>query len=354
MNLKQSDITFKITSYQKLISSIKETLIHGLVSAQKELEHQRLKTYWKIGKDISSAVDSSQGEILLGEKLYSQISNRLKSDLNLDISSDTILRAIYFSRDHFEFPEKTTLTFTHYIVLHRISDKRLRTALEKKAIKNKMSSTELRSEIALINAKPDVVKIDIRKKLKEHRGGLYLYTLDVQSDIKAKKEYFLDCGFKISLPIQNPTIKFGFNPKNTHNHLVQSFKQGLFYQLKVSKKGFDKRYMYLSKVLKVVDGDTLDVRIDVGFGIHLNERIRLKSINAPEIKTQEGKKAKAFLKDFLLQCPLIVIRTEKEGMYGRWLADVFALPKSKDPYAITEKGEFLNQVLLDKGFAKVY
>jgi micrococcal nuclease len=43
----------------------------------------------------------------------------------------------------------------------------------------------------------------------------------------------------------------------------------------------------VKRILKVVDGDTVDVEIDLGFGISVSHRIRLKNINAPEVHTSD-------------------------------------------------------------------
>ena len=113
-------------------------------------------------------------------------------------------------------------------------------------------------------------------------------------------------------------------------------------------------YTYPARVLKVVDGDTFDARIDVGFGIGLNDRLRLKGIDAPEITTAEGRLAKSFLTDQLTPCPQIILRTTREEKFGRWLADVFILKGETAPRRIAAEGEYLNQLLLDEGLAEVY
>ncbi|MFQ5577826.1 MAG: thermonuclease family protein, partial [Anaerolineae bacterium] len=63
-------------------------------------------------------------------------------------------------------------------------------------------------------------------------------------------------------------------------------------------------------------------------------------------------KSKAFVEDTLAQCPAIVIKTDKIGKYGRYIADIWYLPGSDNPHEILSRGQCLNQVLLDKGLAK--
>ena len=106
--------------------------------------------------------------------------------------------------------------------------------------------------------------------------------------------------------------------------------------------------------MKVVDGDTLDALIDVGFGIRIHECFRLKAIDTPGIKTQVGLSAKNFLEKYLSGCEMIIVRTTKTEMYGRWLGDIFALPGCADPRRIATDGEYVNQLMLDRGHAVNY
>jgi len=87
-------------------------------------------------------------------------------------------------------------------------------------------------------------------------------------------------------------------------------------------------YTYLVKILKVIDGDTIDVLIDLGFSIWVKQRIRFANINAPEIKGKEkrkGLKAKKFVENQLKESKLIKLKIfkMKKGKYGRYIANVY-------------------------------
>ena len=79
----------------------------------------------------------------------------------------------------------------------------------------------------------------------------------------------------------------------------------------------------VKEVLRVVDGDTIDVLIDLGFGLTKKERVRVAGIDTPESRTRDlyekklGLEAKEYLKKELEQP--ITIKTEKDGKYGRML-----------------------------------
>jgi micrococcal nuclease len=89
---------------------------------------------------------------------------------------------------------------------------------------------------------------------------------------------------------------------------------------------------YVKKVSKVVDGDTIDVDIDLGFDISFTSRVRLAGIDTPESRTADkiekalGLEAKAFLKSAIDSAKTVVIKTEKmdsSEKYGRILGWVF-------------------------------
>ena len=89
---------------------------------------------------------------------------------------------------------------------------------------------------------------------------------------------------------------------------------------------------YVKKVTKVVDGDTIDVEIDLGFDISFSSRVRLAGIDTPESRTTDkmekalGLEAKAYLKREIEAAKTVVIKTEKmdsSEKYGRILGWLF-------------------------------
>jgi micrococcal nuclease len=89
---------------------------------------------------------------------------------------------------------------------------------------------------------------------------------------------------------------------------------------------------YVKKVTKIVDGDTIDVDIDLGFDISFTSRVRLAGIDTPESRTKDlaekalGLEAKAYLKHAIDSAKTVVIKTEKMNSsekYGRILGWVY-------------------------------
>jgi micrococcal nuclease len=115
-------------------------------------------------------------------------------------------------------------------------------------------------------------------------------------------------------------------------------------------------YNYKAFVNRVVDGDTIDVIIDLGFGVLTKERIRLLGIDTPEIRTKdlvekaEGLKAKEFVENaILLEEVTIVTYKDSKGKFGRYLAEVLYF---KDK--LFEDLTHLNDELVELGLAKIY
>lgn len=103
-------------------------------------------------------------------------------------------------------------------------------------------------------------------------------------------------------------------------------------------------YIFAAQVERVVDADTVDVAIDLGFRVQFRTRLRIAGIDAPELHTPEGKEARAYVVSLLeLHGLEVTVRTYKPDKYGRALADV-----------MFSNGESLADVLVAGEFAVPY
>lgn len=109
-------------------------------------------------------------------------------------------------------------------------------------------------------------------------------------------------------------------------------------------------YEYRATILRVIDGDTIEARVDLGFDVSVIERFRLYGINAPETKgesREEGKAATEYLRVLVAknaQDGVLTIQTRKDKRekYGRYLAVLIA-------------GDWnLNAVMVNTGHAVPY
>ncbi|WP_210594822.1 thermonuclease family protein [Streptomyces scabiei] len=95
-------------------------------------------------------------------------------------------------------------------------------------------------------------------------------------------------------------------------------------------------YLYVCRAVTVVDGDTLDVDVDLGFGVWTRQRIRLLGVNAPEHGTPDGDAATAFTADWLRQhAAELTLRTTKKEKYGRYLGAVLSGARSLNDDLVT-------------------
>lgn len=81
-------------------------------------------------------------------------------------------------------------------------------------------------------------------------------------------------------------------------------------------------YIYKGKVIKIVDGDTIDVIIDCGFKSTRAERLRLNSVDTPERGELNYAEAKQFTFEKVMEKE-VLIQTYKSDVFGRYLANVW-------------------------------
>jgi micrococcal nuclease len=109
----------------------------------------------------------------------------------------------------------------------------------------------------------------------------------------------------------------------------------------------------VKQVTKIVDGDTIDVDIDLGFSISYSQRLRLAGIDTPESRTTDkfekslGLESKEYLKSKLKDAKDVVVKTEKPDSsekYGRILGWIYVNGETKS----------LNEQMIEDGYAWGY
>ncbi|MEM5806846.1 MAG: thermonuclease family protein [Candidatus Aenigmatarchaeota archaeon] len=111
-------------------------------------------------------------------------------------------------------------------------------------------------------------------------------------------------------------------------------------------------YVYLAQCINVIDGDTIDLDVDLGFDIRMKRRFRLYGINAYEIfgvskdseEYRRGMEAKQLVESLILNKKIVIESyKDKTDKYGRYLAMVYL-----------DDGTCLNSLLVEKGLAVTY
>ena len=110
-------------------------------------------------------------------------------------------------------------------------------------------------------------------------------------------------------------------------------------------------YKYNAKLIRVIDGDTVDALIDLGLDVWVKKRIRLHGIDTPETRTRDleekkaGIAAKDRLSELMERCDYkFVLVSHGVGKYGRCLGELF----------IENSQESVNQMLINEGHAQIY
>tara|TARA_R100001509_G_scaffold159151_1_gene125179 strand:- start:620 stop:958 length:339 start_codon:yes stop_codon:yes gene_type:complete len=109
------------------------------------------------------------------------------------------------------------------------------------------------------------------------------------------------------------------------------------------------KYLYNAKLDRVIDGDTIDAMVDLGFSVWAHKRIRLLGIDAPETRTRDleekerGYETKERLTELLRASEgMFVLESHGVGKYGRCLGTIFIDKQN------------INELLLSEGLAEKY
>ena len=114
-------------------------------------------------------------------------------------------------------------------------------------------------------------------------------------------------------------------------------------------------WSYVAQVNRVIDGDTMWVTLDTGFGDYVDQKLRLRGIDTAEMGPAEGQRAKDFVNQAVGNENLIVVATTKVDKYDRYLADVLYSPEATtDVSEILANGIYLNRQLITEEVAERY
>ena len=111
-------------------------------------------------------------------------------------------------------------------------------------------------------------------------------------------------------------------------------------------------YTYKIEVDRVIDGDTIDANIDLGFDVSVKKRIRFMGINTPESRTRDaeekvrGLAAKKRVEELLQDTETITVQSHGVGKFGRCLGELILTQAGKEIN--------LNKLLISEGHAVEY
>jgi endonuclease YncB( thermonuclease family) len=312
-------------TYAELRRAVEQTLIQG----QRQVEAAKVRTYWETGRLIHEHVLLFKDRADYGAKTI----RRLARDLHVD---HTVLhRCVGFARAFPIVAHGQQLNWAHYRLLISVQDEALRKKLAAEASDKGWTSPELATRIGRLlpageassegSGNPPPPRL-----LKPRCGSPGVCRVIADGDHPA-----IDLGFACYLR-PPPTCKLAAGD------FAQATATGFAPRPDATKADL---FTYPAEVLKVVDGDTLWVRIFLRPDQWLKQKIRLRDLDCPELDTAEGRAAKSFTADLVARAKAVTICTTKPDKYDRYLADVF-LEGDGEPV-------FLNNALLAAGHATV-
>jgi micrococcal nuclease len=329
-------------NYDVFVESLRREITKGLQKAQDLLEKQKAITYWSVGKQINQYLslhaDEHGGKTAFYEKTAE----------HLGINARTLQQCEQFFRYFPNVKIKSGLSWSHFRYLLSVPDNKTRQAWLKISYDEHLTTLELRRRLLASGIKEDAQTL---KSLNEpKRGALYVYRLkraDNWDGIDAG--FCVDCGFSVRVEASQSSGTLD------NKWLYGSLKENDGYRLVVTKFTTDALFTFKAKIIRIIDADTLLTAVDLGFGIWSEQKLRFSGLDAPEVSTVEGQKAKQWLKEKLEGLPFVVIKTTKSDKYDRYLVDVFySSAKNDDALDVAQNGVWLNGEMVALGLAKVW
>jgi len=293
-----------VETYDQLLTAVRATRAETRERIETAVAQEKVREAWTIGKLIDEHVLHHKERADYGKYTI----ERLAKDL--EISRTELYFMLRFARDYPTVWPAKQLSWSHYQALMRVKDPELRQELAEKAEKEKWTRDELRQAVRKINKPEAEAPVILNPDSKPGKLGMYLIVRSERGN--DPDELVLDLGFSTYRRFRNSkAFKEG-----------DIIKRGRSGYEKIENADEDSLHTYRILTHKVVDGDTFWALIDLGFGITMNQKLRLRGLNAPEIESADGLEAKEYLEEALASGE-ILIRTVKSDKYDRYLADVF-------------------------------
>ena len=322
-----------VATYESLLQAIRETRAASQSRIETAVEQEKVREAWETGKLIDEHVLQHKERADYGE----QVVIKLARDLG---TSETELKyMLQFARAYPIRRPADELTWSHYEALLSLNDPGEREEVAKEAVRQRWNRDRVREEVRRRQHRTQA-----SAKFPEITPGpLYTYRI-----IRLKDHLKIDLGFGVYLDLpEKDARKFKegdmVQVRRDKRHATSKEEEasGIRHLSPVTNKiSSSDLFTYPSIVTQTVDGDTFHALIDLGFGITLAQRVRLRRIDAPEILTADGKEAKAYLEKILARDKgRMIIQSHDLDQHGRPLADVWV------------KGKPVDQELFDQGLA---
>lgn len=327
--------------YSRLREKVKNTLLLG----RQQIEEAKVRTYWETGRLVDRYVEQHTPSGKERAVYNKQIVERLSRDLGID--ETTLYRSVLFAQQ-FKKVARGPLSWSHYRILIAVDQPEKRKEFADLAVRQNLSAERLSQEVkryrALSGGRKEARAGEL---LLPKKGQPYTYRLVNYEKIHTgRPDLRVDLGFACYKEASmKGAAQFKAGDIVTSQWIADdAYKLGAVSSSSPPAEAL--LFTYYAYIEKVVDGDTLRVQVDLGFGQWTRQYLRLRGIDAPELVTAEGKRAKRFVEFELSAAPYVIITSTRSDKYDRYLADVFYKSASGS-------GEqFLNNRLLEESLAR--
>lgn len=316
-------------------ADLREAVMAVVVDGRRAIDRAWVESYHEIGRLIH--------EHLLFKKERAAYGAGVFADLSKDsgLSSRTLHECVQFHRCFPIVRARAQLGWAQYRLLCQIEDDGQRAALAQEAEKQHWNTPQLEQRVRALNAAIDIEATQVGAAagkprsapaaLVPRRGTPGLHRVVARGDGLA-----VDLGFKLYWPLTPDQAK-----RFSQGDIVRIAADDGLRRAEGATKA--ELFTYAAMLRRVVDGDTLVVALEVSPGVFLEQKLRLRGLDCPELISPEGRAAKRFVDALVGKTTAILIHTTKPDKYDRYLADVFL---------VTDTGEiFLNHTLLENGHA---
>lgn len=299
--------SYNVQTYDQLVVAIRETRAASESRIETAVEQEKVREAWEIGKLIDEHILLHKERADYGK----QVLERLAKDL--DTSQTELSFMLQFARAYPNYSPANNLSWAHYRELLSLNDSEEREEVAKEAEEKNWGRDQVREVV-----RSRKHRVEAPAELPEITPG----PLKAYRIVRLKDGLKIDLGFGVYHDIPQKDIK--------------KYKEGDM----IGVSSAADLFTYSALVTQVVDGDTFHALIDLGYGVTLAQRVRLRRIDAPEVLTAQGKEARDYLKKILFRDKgHIILQSRELDQHGRPIADVWV------------KGKPVDQEMLDQGLA---
>jgi len=342
---------------RKLAPSNYRKLVADIVRIYDGARRSMVEAHWEIGRRIVEIEQDGASRAAYGSGLLAQLSFDLTRERGQGFSETNLrrFRRFYLAQKQ---PRVAELGWSQHNELLAVRDPGKRRSLEKRAVREGLSRDEVRQLVRAIREKrkssqPRPVNVT---PLVPKKGPLNVYQIRSGKDIgwPDPDVLLLDHGFRFYRALNSQASR-GLKSGD-----IVELRGGRLLRAAASKPGYSPGqvdqnlpgstlatkpgYTYTAYLSKLIDGDTFWASLDAGLEEIPHQKLRLRGIDCPEIKTPEGQAAKKFVESVLAGAASLTVFSYKNDNHDRFEADVFFTDKDGNEL-------YLNNLLLEKGHA---